>query len=192
MTSASQTNLHLCKTVCDIFDFSKKPTCFMKNAAPSILDVIQTNRPSLLFNITYLTCSISDWHNLFLLSLRVQPLPSYKNFDEKVFSEVVGVIPFHVAYVFDDVEDIYWAHETLLTDVLDEHAPVKEKSIKTKQTPFVTSNLSKPASSTNTKNGIHQLTGNLTASKGILLPNSNANPYKGVQEGPSLKTSGPQ
>ena len=56
-----------------------------------------------------------------------------------------GVIPFRVAYVLDDVDDIYWAHETLLTDVLDEHVPVKEKSVKTKQTPFVNSNLRKAA-----------------------------------------------
>ena len=62
---------------------------------------------------------------------------SYKHFDEKVFSGAVGVIPFDVAYVFDDVDDIYWAHEVLLVDVLNDHAPIKEKPVKTKQTPFM-------------------------------------------------------
>ena len=41
------------QTVCDIFYFNnliKKPICFMKNAPPSILDVILINRLSLLFN----------------------------------------------------------------------------------------------------------------------------------------------
>ena len=65
---------------------------------------------------------------------------SHKHFDEKVFSEAVGVIPFDVAYVFDD-DDIYWAHEVLLTDVLNDHAPIKEKTVKTKQTPFMNSKL---------------------------------------------------
>ena len=55
----------------------------------------------------------------------------------------MGVIPFDVAYVFDDMDDIYWAHEVLLTDVLNEHAPIKEKTVKTKQTPFMNSKLRK-------------------------------------------------
>ena len=68
---------------------------------------------------------------------------SYKNFDEEAFSEAVGVIPFNVAYVFEDVDDIYWAHENLLTDILDEHAPVKGKSVRAKQCPFMNAKLRK-------------------------------------------------
>ena len=41
------------------------------------------------------------------------------------------------------MDDIYWAHEVLLTDVLNEHAPFKEKTVKTKQTPFMNSKLRK-------------------------------------------------
>ncbi|KAK2153895.1 hypothetical protein NP493_2247g00007 [Ridgeia piscesae] len=85
-------------TVCDIFDFTnliKTPTCFMKDAPPSMLDVILTNRPSLLFNITNSTCGISDWHNMISCVIKgAAPPPnkrkikcrSYKHFDEKVFS----------------------------------------------------------------------------------------------------------
>ena len=88
---------------------------------------------------------------------------SYKHFNEKVFSEAVGVIPFDVAYVFDDVDDIYWAHEILLTDVLNKHAPIKEKTVKTKQTPFMIFKLRKAVFksqcfSTNTKHGVLRLT----------------------------------
>ena len=28
---------------------------------------------------------------------------------------------FDVAYILDDVDDLYWAHETVFTDVLDEY-----------------------------------------------------------------------
>ena len=100
----------------------------MKDSPPSIVDVILTNRPSLLFNITSFTCS-SDWHNMISCVIKgAAPPPNkrkskcriYKHFDEKVFSGAVGVIPFDVAYVFDDVDDIYWVHEVLLTDVLNE------------------------------------------------------------------------
>ena len=133
-------------TVCDIFDFTnliKTPTCFMKDAHPSLLDVILTNRPSLLFNTTHFTCGISDWHNMISCVIKgAAPPPnkrkiqcrSYRHFDEEDISEAVGVIPFDVAYVFDDADDIYWAHEVLLTDVLNEHAPIKEKTVNTKKT----------------------------------------------------------
>ena len=55
----------------------------------------------------------------------------------------MGVAPFEVAYVFDDVDDIYWAHEVLLTDLLNENAPKKEKRVKSQRCPFINSNLRK-------------------------------------------------
>ena len=44
--------------------------------------------------------------------------------------------------MFDDVDDIYWAHEVLFTDILNEHAPVK-KYVKTKVCPFFNTKLRK-------------------------------------------------
>ena len=143
------------QSVCDIFDFTNlitKPTCFTKNAPPSIVDVILTNRPSFLFNITNISCGISDWHNIISVVIKGHAPPpkqrkikcrSYKNFDEEAFSEAVGVVPFQAAYVFDDVDDIYWAHEVLFTDILNEHAPVKEKYVKSKVCPFINTKLRK-------------------------------------------------
>ena len=145
------------QSVCDIFDFTNlitKPTCFTKNAPPSIVDVILTNRPSFLFNITNISRGISDWHNIISVVIKGHAPPpkqrkikcrSYKNFDEEAFSEAVGVIPFQAAYVFDDVDDIYWAHEVLFTDILNVHAPVKEKYVKTKVCPFINTKLRKPS-----------------------------------------------
>ena len=145
------------KSVCDVFDLSslvKKATCFTKNAPPSLIDVILTNRPTLLCHVTNVACGISDWHNLISVVIKgAAPPPAkrkikcrtYKNFDEEAFNDAVGVIPFHVAYVFEDINDIYWAHECLLKDVLDEHAPVRERTVRTKQCPFMNSRLRKAA-----------------------------------------------
>ena len=45
----------------------------------------------------------------------------------------IASIPFHVANTFEDIDDEYWAWEKLLTDVLDEHAPlITKKSPKPK------------------------------------------------------------
>ena len=143
------------QSVCDIFDFTNlitKPTYFTKNAPPSIVDVILTNRPSFLFNITNISYGISDWHNIISVVIKGHAPPpkqrkikcgSFKNFDEDAFGEAVGVIPFQAAYVFDDVDDIYWAHEVLFTDILNEHATVKEKYVKTKVCPFINTKLRK-------------------------------------------------
>ena len=52
---------------------------------------------------------------------------SFKNFEPEAFNEDISRVPFHAAFVFDDVDDIYWAHELLLNDVIKDHAPVKER-----------------------------------------------------------------
>ena len=53
----------------------------------------------------------------------------------------VGRIPFQAAHVFDDIDDVYWAHEWLLTDIINEHAPVKERVTKTKKPAYMNGNL---------------------------------------------------
>ena len=107
----------------NIFDFTnlvKAATCFMKHCTPSLVDVFLTNKPNFCFNILNFGCGISDWHNLIGVvvkgaTARVEKkrtkYRSYKNFDETEFSENVGRIPFHAAYVFNDIDNIYWAHE---------------------------------------------------------------------------------
>lgn len=52
---------------------------------------------------------------------------SYKAFESESYDEVLSKVPFHVAQMFEDVDDIYWVHELLLKQVIDEHAPIKEK-----------------------------------------------------------------
>ena len=66
---------------------------------------------------------------------------SFKHFDAAQFSTDVSRTPFHAALVFDDVEDIYWAHERLLADVIDEHAPIKEHVFKVKRPAFMNGEL---------------------------------------------------
>ena len=90
-----------------IFDFSNlmtKPNCFTKNAPHSILDVILTSKPKLMFSVT--NNIYSDSHNIISVAIKGDALPpkypkikyrSFKNFDEDAFIEVVGVARFEVA-----------------------------------------------------------------------------------------------
>ena len=108
----------------DVFNLTnmiKQPTCFTKNSEPSLLDVILTNSPNLLCNTTIFNCGISDCHCMVLSTLK-ENLPavnkkkvafrSYKNFDEKDFHHALSQVPFHIAHVFDEVDDIYATHES--------------------------------------------------------------------------------
>ena len=50
-------------------------------------------------------------------------------------------VSFHAVFVFDDVDDIYWAHELLLADDISEHAPIKKMDSKMRKPVFVNGNL---------------------------------------------------
>ena len=139
--------------LCDIFTLKnmiKSPTCYMKNCNPSLVDVILTNQPQYCFNAINFGCGISDWHNMIGVvvkgaTVRNEKIKSkyrsFKHFDAAQFERDVGEIPFHAAYVFDDIDDIYWAHERLLSDVVDEHAPIKERVSKVRKPAFMNGEL---------------------------------------------------
>ena len=73
--------------------------------------------------------------------MELQKKKKKKKNEEKGLSDDVGRIPFHAAYVFDDVDDIYWAHELLLTDVINGHAPIKERVTKLRKPAYKNGNL---------------------------------------------------
>ena len=122
----------------------------MKNCSPSLVDVVLTNKSQFCFNPINFGCGISDWHNMIgVLVKGAAPkvekqkikYRSYKNFDEKCFNDDINQVPFHVAHVFEDVDDIYWAHEWLLNDVINQHAPIKERISKPKKPAFINGDL---------------------------------------------------
>ena len=47
----------------------------------------------------------------------------------------------HIADIFDDVDDSYWAYETLVREIVDEHAPQKQKYPKKEAPHFMNSEL---------------------------------------------------
>ena len=53
------------------------------------------------------------------------------------------MIPFLVTEIFDDPSDSLWAQETLIREVLDEHAPLKTKKVRPQEPPFIHKHLKK-------------------------------------------------
>ena len=105
-----------------------------------------TNKPNLCCNFTNFATGISDCHNFISFQLRgITPrvsreylqYRSYRSFDKQTCMEDLGHTPFHVAHIFDDVNDVYWASEGLLQEVFDQHVPIKQAKRRKQSAPFM-------------------------------------------------------
>ena len=77
---------------------AKTLRCFCKDANPSLVDVIFTNRPTSCGTICNFDCGISDVHNIISVQFKSE-MPqkskskrlfrSYKNFDIKFFLKIL-------------------------------------------------------------------------------------------------------
>ena len=140
--------------ICNIYgmrNMIKQPTCFKKPEGTLIDPVIVLNAGRFQSPLN-MHCGYSDFHNMVGCVTKIHMPPqepvrktyrNYKEFEEVVFKEDIQQIPFHVSEVFDDPSDRYWAMGKMYTDVLDQHAPYKTRTIKCKQVPYMHSELRK-------------------------------------------------
>ena len=68
---------------------------------------------------------------------------SYKTFDQNKYRDDISMIPFSVCDSFEDPNDSLWAQQTLISDVLDDHAPLKKKKVRANQPAFMNNRLRK-------------------------------------------------
>ncbi len=160
-------NNELQHDICDIYGLDNiitEPTCF-KSPEGTLVDVLLVKNRKRFKNMINVFCGYSDWHHMVgcVTKLHVPPpkpcrvkYRSFKSFDENVFKKEVGQIPFQVCSIFDDISDQYWAQNLLFTDVLDDHAPLKEKALKEDYVPYMNSNLRKEMYKRNMLKNKHQ------------------------------------
>ena len=55
----------------------------------------------------------------------------------------MDAIPFHVDEIFEDVDDSHWFSQRLISDVIEDHAPLKRKKLPKKPIPCMNSKLRK-------------------------------------------------
>ena len=118
--------------ICDVYDLHcliNEPTRILLTKE-SCIDVILTNTPALVLESGTLEPGLSD-HLLIYTVLNIKSKKpkttfrtsrSFKELNAYLFNMDLQSVPFNVAYVFDDIDDICWAWEKLYTDVLDRHA----------------------------------------------------------------------
>ena len=93
---------------------------------------------------------LSDFHSLICAATKLY-MPelkpstiryrSFKNFNSDLFLKDLSLIPFNIIEIFDDVDDTYWIWNELIMQIVNEHAPIKIKTIKGKRVPYMNGEL---------------------------------------------------
>ena len=128
-----------------------EPTCFKGNV-PSIIDLCIVSQPRRFSSVLNWNCGLSDWHNLIAVATKLK-MPklkntvikyrSFKTFNIENFQRDLSFIPFQVMDMFDDIDDKYWIFNHMVSNVVNEHTPVKTKFVKGKGAPHMNSDLRK-------------------------------------------------
>ena len=106
---------------------------------------------------------LSDHHLVYAVSRshcpRTCPITvekrTFKNYDPERFRDDLHLIPFDIAYIFEDIDDIYWAWSHLLSSLLDDHAPIKRKTAKQEHVPIMTPELLEAIKKRNKLKGLY-------------------------------------
>ena len=140
--------------VMDVYDLKNlihEPTCF-KSKTGTCLDLILTESCRRVSGTININTGVSDFHHLVGFSTKLQ-LPrvkkskiiyrTYKKFDETLFKSDMDMAPFHVGDIFDDITDVCWFMQSLLCNVIESHAPLKQRKPVKMPVPFMNSELRK-------------------------------------------------
>ena len=140
--------------ICDLYGLSnlvKDPTCH-KGPTSTLLDVVLVNNVKRYMGVLNEQFCLSDFHNIVGASTRrfapirkpyLLQYRSYKKFDDAKFLFDIAAAPFSVAEIFDDVNDRAWFTSTLISNIVDTHAPMKTKWLKFRPVPYLNSELRK-------------------------------------------------
>ena len=124
----------------------KEPTCYKNPQNPSCIDWILTNKSRYFKNTTTIDFGLSDFHKMILTSFRFQYKPgapkityyrSYKHFDKQKFKDELQIA------MNEGMVNNYEEFETKFIEVLEKHAPLKKKTLRANNAPYMTKNLRK-------------------------------------------------
>ncbi len=139
--------------LCDLYNLKnivKGLTCFKSQDNPSLIDIILVAKPRHLHETVVFDTGLSD--SIICVCTKVYvPLDvprqivyrSFKSFDENKYKEDISMIPFHVLYIFDNTDDVVWCHIKRLSDIIEIHAPLKQRMLKKDSVPYMNSKLRK-------------------------------------------------
>ena len=137
--------------ICDLYDLQcliNGPTRITNNTA-TLIDVILVNNRKRFLHADVLEPHLSD-HNLVCAAMKLhlpKARPKFiayrkiKDLDCDKLKKDLELVPFHASFIFDEIDDIYWAWQKLYTDVINDHAPLKKVKVKGNQVPYMNKEL---------------------------------------------------
>lgn len=126
-----------------------EPTCF-KGSVPSQIDLCIVSQPRRFGSVLNWNCGLSDWHNVIAIATKLKiPKPrntvikyrSFKKFNLEDYQRDISFIPFQVMDIFDDIDDKYWFFNCLVSEVVNDHTPIKTRYVKGKGAPHMNRDL---------------------------------------------------
>ena len=141
--------------VCEIYGLKNliiSPTCFKSQINPSLIDVMLVSKPRRFHESLVFDTGLSDFHHMIccctkLFAPKRAPRKikyrSMKKFQEEAYKKEIDRAPFHVSEIFDDVDDVIWFRHKMVEDVINHHAPLKQKYLRKESVPYMNSELRK-------------------------------------------------
>ena len=139
------------KDFCEIYNLQnliKEPTCFKSVQKPTSIDIILTNKIESFKNSFTLETGLSDHHGMIITALKtdfnkIKPAKisyrNYKNFDiDSLRNELNNSLQAHDTNIMK-----YDQFKAIFMSILNKHAPIKYKTIRGNNGPFMNKTLSK-------------------------------------------------
>ena len=130
----------------------KSPTCF-KSDSPRCIDLILTNRKRSFQNTVVIHTGLSDFHAMIVTVLKGgyrkkgPKIINYRNYAKFCAEDFRKDLCDQISSELKDNED-YGAFDTVVTDTLYRHAPLKTKYLCANDGPFMTKALRKATMTT--------------------------------------------
>lgn len=115
----------------------------------TLIDHIFTNKPNIITNHGVLHVGISDHsliyathkHNTLKADPKIIESRQFKTFDCDAFIEDIKETPFHFASLLDDPNEMWDVWKSLFLEVINKHAPMRKRKVKSKSSPWITAEL---------------------------------------------------
>ena len=124
-----------CSTL-NLTQLVKEPTRVTERSQ-TLIDIVLTTNENIVSSCEVKSSTISD-HSLVCVTLKFKTAKprcsyitarSYKNYTQTKFIDDLASAPFHIANIFDDLDDQVHVFNSLFLDVLNDHAPIKRVKV---------------------------------------------------------------
>eukprot|EP00794_Sanderia_malayensis_P014557 gene14557-16059_t len=117
------------------------------DSSQTLINVILTNKPEYFEMSGQLDMGMSDSNIVYgLMNKKIKQCPrkvisfrSRKHLDEERLKKDLEKVPWHVGSIFDSIDDQYYFCNKMVTEIINQHLPIKKMRVREKDVPYMTS-----------------------------------------------------